>query len=80
MRTFLPIPNSAEPNLLYLIVSPASTALTARGSPRPAIASCCQAFSSAGYRLRSRHQPPRGASSIADVTINACSCAAAVER
>src|ERR1700733_12593468 len=58
----------------------ASTALAARGSPRPAIASCFQASSSAGYSPCSRHQALRVASSIAAVTITACSRAAAVQR
>src|SRR3954453_22869516 len=58
----------------------ASTALTARGSPRPAIASRFQASSSAGYSPCSRHQALRVASSIAAVMITACSRAAAVQR
>ena len=58
----------------------ASTALAARGSPRPAIASRFQASSSAGYSPCSRHQALRVASSIAAVTITACSRAAAVQR
>src|ERR1700722_8484514 len=60
--------------------SRASAALAARGSPRPAIASCFQASSSAGYRPCSRHQALRVASSIAAVAITACSRAAAVQR
>src|ERR1700733_14925741 len=60
--------------------SRASAALAARGSPRPAIASCFQASSSAGYRPCSRHQALRVASSIAAVAITACSRAAAVHR
>src|SRR4051812_27423671 len=58
----------------------ASTALAARGSPRPAIASCFQASSSAGYSPCSRHHALRVASSIAAVAITACSRAAAVQR
>jgi hypothetical protein len=58
----------------------ASTALAARGSPRPAIASRFQASSSAGYSPCSRHQALRTASSIAAVTITASSRAAAVQR
>src|SRR5450755_368251 len=58
----------------------ASTALAARGSPRPAIASRFQASSSARYSPCSRHQALRVASSIAAVTITACSRAAAVQR
>src|SRR5271166_1137235 len=53
----------------------ASAALAARGSPRPAIASCF-----AGYSPCSRHQALRVASSIAAVTITACSRAAGVQR
>ena len=51
-----------------------------RGSPRPAIASRFQASSSAGYSPCSRHQALRVASSIAAVTITACSRATAVQR
>ena len=58
----------------------ASKALVARGSPRPAIASRFQASSSARYSPCSRHQALRVASSIAAVTITACSRAAAVQR
>src|SRR3984957_6919857 len=58
----------------------ASTALAARGSPRPAIASCFQASSSAGYSPCSRHHTLRAASSIAAVTITACNRAAVVQR
>src|SRR3982751_4954027 len=58
----------------------ASTALAARGSPRPAIASCFQASSSAGYSPCSRHHALRVASSIAAVAITPCSRAAAVQR
>jgi hypothetical protein len=58
----------------------ASSALAARGSPRPAIASRFQASNSAGYSPCSRHQALRVASSIAAVTITACSRAAAVQR
>src|SRR5882757_2909370 len=58
----------------------ASAALTARGSPRPAIASCFQPSSSARYSPCSRHQALRVASSIAAVTITASSRAAAVQR
>ena len=50
----------------------------ARGSPRSANASCCQASSSAAYRSCSRHQPLRVALSIPAVAINTCSRAAAV--
>ena len=58
----------------------ASTALAVRGSPRPAIASRFQPSSSAGYSPCSRHHALRVASSIAAVTITACSRAAAVQR
>src|SRR6202020_2648142 len=58
----------------------ASTALAARGSPRPAIASRFQASSSARYNPCSRHHALRAASSIAAVTITACNRAAAVQR
>ena len=58
----------------------ASTALAARGSPRPAIASRFQASNSVGYSPCSRHQALRVASSIVAVTITACSRAAAVQR
>src|SRR3954453_17943564 len=58
----------------------ASTALAARGSPRPAIASRFQASNSAGYSPCSRHQALRVASSIAAVMITICSRAAGVQR
>src|SRR3954466_7443510 len=58
----------------------ASTALAARGSPRPAIASRFQPSNSVGYSPCSRHQALRVASSIVAVTITACSRAAAVQR
>src|SRR4051812_359517 len=58
----------------------ASTALAARGSPRPAIASRFQPSNSVGYSPCSRHQALRVASSIIAVTITACSRAAAVQR
>src|SRR3954462_13520025 len=58
----------------------ASITLGARGSPRPAIASCFQASSSVGYSPCSRHQALRVASSMAAVAITACSRAAAVQR
>src|SRR3954452_5256445 len=58
----------------------ASTALAARGSPTPAIASCFQASSSAGDSPCSRHHALRVASSIAAVAITSCSRAAAVQR
>src|SRR6476620_4782222 len=58
----------------------ASAALAARGSPRPAMASCFQASSSAGYNPCSRHQALRVASSIAAVVITASSRAAGVQR
>jgi hypothetical protein len=60
--------------------SRASPAPVARGSPRPAIASCFQASSSAGYSACSRHQALRVASSSAAVAITACRRAAAVHR
>src|SRR3954465_2615176 len=58
----------------------ASAALAARGSPRPAMASCFQASSSAGKSPCSRHQALRAASSIAAVVITASSRAAGVQR
>ena len=58
----------------------ASTALVARGSPRPATASRFQASSSAGNKPCSRHQALRAASSIAAVVITASSRAVGVQR
>src|SRR4051812_17266827 len=60
--------------------SRASTALAARGSPRPAIASCFQASSSAGHSPCSRHPALRLASPTPAVAITACSRAAAAQR
>src|SRR3954451_9300193 len=58
----------------------ASIALGARGSPRPAIASCFQASSSVGYSPCSRHQALRVASSMVAVAITASNRAVAVQR
>src|SRR5947209_12776107 len=72
--------NSRSSSFTRRLSCRASTALAARGSPRPAIASRFQASSSAGYSPCSRHQALRAASSIAAVTITASSRAAAVQR
>src|SRR3954453_7320173 len=72
--------NSRSSSFTRRLSCRASTALAARGSPRPAIASRFQASSSAGYSPCSRHQALRVASSIAAVAITVSNRAAAVQR